>query len=858
VTKPALLLSLFVTVIGGALMQSCAPESTGLVSNAYHNTTAHYNAYFYSRERMREIEQSIYESEDINYDNILNLFPQFDSTASKSVTSQIEDCIEKASIAIQRHPSSEWIEESYILVGKARYYDLDYVNAIETFKYVNKTSEDDDSRHEALIELIKTFVDAGESRNAEAVSDFLKKEKLNDRNLKNLHLTRAYFYQRALNMNQMVQNLSAAVPLLTNNEERAKTYFILGQVYQQLGFNAEAYNNYSNCLGSNPNFDLSFYSKLNMAQVTELSSSSDVKQVRKYFKKLLKDKKNVEFRDKIYYEMARFEFKQDNVDEAIRDYNSSIRISTTNRRQKGYSYLRLGEIYYTNLKNYELAKSYYDSVVSTLPKEEPGYEEIAKRQVILADFVTQLTTIKVQDSLLSLSNLDTAALSVYVDEFIAQKILEQEAENEKKSRETARRRSSSFDNTVTQISTSFEGSTWYFYNSSAVSQGRSEFSRKWGSRKLEDNWRRSNKDQTVAEVAVGETNDPDQSSQDAPNGESPGISFNKAEMMASVPYSKEDKEVALGKIEEAYFRLGDIYDFELEEKENAISTFETMLSRFPDSEHKPEVMYQLYLLYKEQGNIERQNFYKNELISQYPKSIFALTIINPNYSAESQAATTILQKIYKEAYELQEAGQYAKALSMVKNALINEPENAFSDHLKLLEIIITGHTEDIYKYQYELNNFIATYTESELLPYAETLVKTSEDYQINLFNSSKAKFERNFDQIHFFVMAYDLDPTLAEELPVKVQRFYKTSFPERQFNPASLILDAKTSLVMVHEFANRDDAMEFYKAFKASSVLSGYVTSKFSTFVIDSDNFKTFYETKELESYIDFFESNYL
>ncbi len=317
------------------------------------------------------------------------------------------------------------------MVGKARYYDLDYVNAIETFKYVNKKSEDKNARQEALIELLKTFIDANEYQNAEAVSDFLKKESLNRINSKNLYITRAYLYQKRENYNQMVQNLSQAVPLLKTNEERARLYYIIGQVYQTLGFDAQAYSSYRSCLKSNPNFDLSFYAKLNIAQVTELSNSSDLKQVRKYFKKLLRDRKNEEFKDKIYYEIANFELKQDNVEDAIENYNNSLRVSNS-QRQRGYSYLKLGEIYYSNLKNYELAKSYYDSVVNVLPKDEPLYEDIAERQRILSDFVKQLNVIRVQDSLIALYNLDTVALGRYVDEYIAIKQKEQEEEQAKR------------------------------------------------------------------------------------------------------------------------------------------------------------------------------------------------------------------------------------------------------------------------------------------------------------------------------------------------------------------------------------------------------------------------------------------
>ena len=807
---------------------------------------------------MIEIENSIYNSVDINYDRILDLYPQFDSVASISVKDQIEDCVKKASIAIQRHPESDWADNSYILVGKARYYELDFVNAIETYKYVNKKSEDDNARHEALIELMKTFIDAKEYPNAEAVSDFIKKEKINRVNSKNLFLTRAYLFQKREDYNQMVQNLSQAVPLLSNNEEKARINYIIGQVYQELGFDAQAYSSYRNCLKSNPNFDLSFYAKLNIAQVTELSNSSDLKQVRKYFKKLLKDRKNEEFKDKIYYEIANFELKQKNTEDAIDNYNKSLRISN-NQRQKGYSYLKLGEIYYSDYKDYELAKSYYDSVVSVLPKDEPQYEEIAERQQILANFVMQLNTIKDQDSLLNLSKMDTAALGAYVDDYIALKQKEQE-ENEKKQKKrnlSSNRQSTAFNNATNQISTTLTGSTWYFYNPSVVSQGRSEFSRKWGNRSLEDNWRRSTKDQTIAETTSEKDLSTKQtSSKNSEVAGSNALAFNRQAMMAAVPTTDEAKAESLRKIEEAYFKLGNIYDFDLEEKLNAITTFETMLSRFPDTEYKPEVMYQLYLLYKGQGN-DRQNHYRNLLISEFPKSIYAKIIINPNFRAESQAATAKLEKIYKEAYYLQENSEFKASLKLIREALNEYPENDFSDNLKLLEIIIIGHTEDVYKYQYELNNFIASYSESDLLPYAQNLVKASEDFQINLFNSSRAKFIKYFDQTHYFVLVYNADKTLSEELPGKVQRFYKKSYPQTRLATANLILDAEHSIVMVNEFDSKQQALEFYNSFKNSNVLEEYSAGEFSFFPITKDNFKIFYETKELDSYVKFFEENY-
>ncbi|MGK0251140.1 MAG: hypothetical protein ACI81G_000576, partial [Gammaproteobacteria bacterium] len=191
--------------------------------------TAHYNAYFIANERIKEISLTIEEGYDWNYNKILPIFAQFDTTDSKNLEAQLEDCIEKASIAIQRHPGSRWEDDSYVLVGKARHFGSEFADAIETFKYVNKHSENDDTRHEALIELVKAFVEFDEINNAIAVSDYLKKEDLSNKNLRNLYLNRAYMFQKRNDLDQLVQNLVQADKYMSNGEERARIDFIIGQ-----------------------------------------------------------------------------------------------------------------------------------------------------------------------------------------------------------------------------------------------------------------------------------------------------------------------------------------------------------------------------------------------------------------------------------------------------------------------------------------------------------------------------------------------------------------------------------------------------------------------------------------------------
>lgn len=837
------------------LTVGCSTYNGNPISSSYHNLTAHYNAYFIANETMNEIEASIYDKYDWNYNKILPIYPQLDSNDANSMASLLEDVIEKSSIAIQRHEGSNWEDDSYILVGKARYYALEYPDAIETFKYVNKHSEDDDARHKALIELIKTFVDSNELNNAIAVSDYLKKEELSKRNKEELGMVRAYIYQKRDDYDQMVQNLVKAEELMSQSADKARINFIIGQVYQQLGFDAEAYVFYENVLRNSPEYELSFYTKLNMAQVTQLTSSGEVKKVRKYFRKLLKDPKNTEYKDKIYYEMAAFELKQGNLKEAIAHYKSSVQYSVKNQRQKAYSYLRLGQIYYDSLKNYELAQSYYDSTVNTMPQDEENFEKIKQRQEVLDDFITQVNTIKKNDSLIVLSQLPKDSV-----EALATRVVKERTERakEKKKREERRQANiaaGTFDpNSGDLIGTNMTGAVWYFYNPSAISQGASEFQRVWGNRPLEDHWRRSQK--TGNELsAVNDATLPEESTTTEEVTEEEKMSGEVAALLSNIPGTQEEIDILLSEVEEAHYHLGNIYNFKLEEDQNAIETFETMVVRFPASEYMPEVLYQLYLLYQH-SNEQLAKDRADELKARFPDSIYAKLVDNPNYREESKLATEQLKKVYTTAYKRYENGNYKEAKYLLDSALQLHPENNYSDNLMLLNVLAIGQMEGQYKYQYELNNFVKNYPNSELIPYAQTLIKTSEDYQINLYNSAKARFIEYFKQKHYLVVVYPNKEELSQTVPAQTEEFIKSK--NFGLTVGNLILNQTYAMVLVNEFPGKASAEKFLSLFETElnpdELNKG---DKIYSFVITEDNFDIFYQTKDLNAYLNFFEKHY-
>lgn len=841
-------------VIISLSLAGCSSESNTLTSVAFHNTTAHFNGYFYAREEITKIENSIVKAQIDNYNEILSLYPAIDSTRALAYDKDIQEAIKMASLAIQRHPNSKWVDDCYLLVGKARLYSLDWGNATQTFKYVNTKSKDDNMRHAAIIQLARVFIEHKEYNNVEAAFDFLGKEKLNKSNEKNFYLARAYYYQLKEDYDKMVRNLTSAVPLLNKKDRPGRIYFIIGQVYQQLGFESEAFNYYRKCLGTNPEYETDFYARLYMAQVAEISKSSDLASARKSFRKLLKDSKNKEFKDKIYYELGVFERKQKNISEAITNYNLAIRLGA-NKQIDGEAYLDLGEIYYDSLKQYELSKSYYDSAVSALPPTHKNYEAIAKRQKILSEFVTHLTTIKWQDSLLVMAKMDTSIIRKNIKATLDKQA---KVDNNSKKKKKNRIQIDAVNSSLEQAS-SVEGANWYFGNPSAVALGQSEFVRIWGNLMLEDDWRRSTRTSSISRAQASQAiaQNKKNTKEEAVEVKRDPVQEEFERIVKELPLTDEQVKASLKKIEDAYFKLGDIYYFDLLEKDNSISTFETLLDRFPNTDYYPEVLYKLYLIVKE-FNLNKSKQYADKLIKQFPESDFAKIIINPDYLKESGLAQENQKLFYKQAYQAYQDGSYLMADSLLDKA-IKLGKTSFIPNLKLLQVLIIGKTQSLESYQQALDLFVKNTDETSLKEYAQKLLDLSKDFSSKNETDKLTQYIKSFEEPHFFIIAWPVTESLEINSVTKLLQNFNTSyFNEYNLKVSNLQLTDSYTIVLVGDLPRISTSLEYYKTFtEKRSSFNELKSNKISTFIITKDNFDIFYRTKGIDEYLRFFEKNY-
>lgn len=732
-------LLLFYQIILLVTLSACSQENNGVVSKAYHNTTAHYNAYYLAREKLAEMETELFKSRQDDYNQLLDIIIPIDSNIANAQETNTEYIMQKASLPVQRHKNSKWVDDSYLLVGTAQFYQLDFPNALKAFKYVNSISKNDDARHEALIGIFRTYVQEKEYSSAKSVVTFIRKENLSKQNLAEFYLIRAQLHKEEQEHLQAVGTLALAAPLMKKGERKARVHYIMGQLYQLLNNQQQAYKNFRATLKNNPTYELAFNARLNMLQSYQVKKKEDDKKAISYFRKMLRDEKNVDYKDKIYYQMGLFEARQKRYDQAIAYLIKSTEATSSDPIQKPYTFLKLGEIYFENLQQYELAKAYYDSTVLSLPASAPDFEKIIRRQKVLDEFVQNLTIIQTEDSLQRLAKMDTASLSKLLDENFAREEQERMAEERKKERGRNSDTVQQGDNVFDQFDTGDtdrraagnrnnrpdnSNGQWYFYNTSVVSQGRTAFARKWGNRKLEDNWRRSSKEAVITfEDNSRPTNTPVEQPAIDPNEQTRA---RKTQLMAAVPYTKEALAASNQKMSNAYFNLGRIYTQELLEQEKAISTFDTLLVRFPGNEHEAEAFYFMYLIYQDQAQPELQEDYKNKLLAKYPRSPFAKLISNPNYVRDDNLAEVQVKELYNNAFELYKGKNYEEAGNKINQALEQYPENLLKDKFTVLKILIIGRTQDKETFKKVLTEFVEQNPRSLMLDYVQGILRNTE------------------------------------------------------------------------------------------------------------------------------------
>lgn len=674
--------------------------------NFYQNTVTHYNYYFNANNRVNTVIDRAKFSQKDDYATLLAFYPYtLESTASQKI--ELDSVIYTSTAGILLHDlRNDWIDNMYMLIGKAYYYRRDFDSALMTFQFINynlfprkRKNDDDDrivgsnttsiankekrnvlqkftaippSRNDAILWLARTLIEQNEFAESGGLLNTLQLDPNLPKRLRNdLEEVTAYWFFRQGNYDSTAVHLEKALSIADNKQDQSRWEFLLAQLYEMNGNTDKASVYYTKASKHTVDPLMDIHARLNEAKM--LRNSSNPKELDKAISNLAKMGRRDKFeayRDIVYYAAGELSLQKPDTNAAIAFFSKSLKYNEGNINYKNRTYLELGDIAYSR-KQYRLAAAMYDSLQtgndSALDKRIALIQE---RKDALIRIATAITAIEREDSLQRIALMPAGER----DDFVKKTVRKIRREQGFKDDGNA----GNFNiptfgnNTPQQIDLFASNNTkgdWYFNNSSIKSRGFSEFKSRWGVRNNLDNWRRK----AAAEMAgntqplPGDPKNPAGGNNSNAKNPAAGGDISYEVLMQDLPMTEEKMNNSNEAIATNMIGLAQAYQNDLEEYQLAADTYEAYLKRFPNRLLDGEVYLNLYFCYTKLGNKNLADYYKGLLNSKYASSISAQKLNNPsalNPKAKNPEAT----KLYEDIYNLFIEGDFEKAMAEKKKA----------------------------------------------------------------------------------------------------------------------------------------------------------------------------------------------
>lgn len=852
--KKAILISFALLFV----LASCSRKKNTFTRRAYHNTTARYNGYFNAREIMKADVKKLREEHTDDFSEILPLFIYPDETKSKSMFPNMERVIDKTTNVIDRHSiyirneeHVRWIDDCYMLMGKARFYKQEFYIAIEVFEYLAKAYNKKPPGYEAQIWLARTHLELKELNKAEAILKKLEEKKAVPKQFSSeFNAVFADYYIRVNNREEAIRHLEKALETTRKKHHKVRFNYVLAQLWLKQKEFEQSSIYFSKVIKLKPEYEMLFNAKISRALAFDTEGEGQGS-IKKMLRKMLKDKKNEDYKDQIYYALADIAFKEEKDSLAIDYLTKSAAYSTSNTKQKAVTYLRLGQYFY-GIPKYLKSYNYYDSCLTVLPKEYKDYEKIEIRTKALKKLADNIVIVQKEDSLQRMVT-DIEFRTKVIDELIAK------AEKEEREKQLAENNNNSVDfmeNTTPGGGTN--KGEWYFYNQNTMGFGFSDFRKKWGDRKLEDNWRRSNKESLIPEDEFL-ANENDSSKTDT-SGTKVNEKTTPEYYMQLLPLTDKKMKASHNKIIEALFALGNIYKEDFQDYPHAIKSFKRLVADYDTSSYVLPSWFNLYRISLLIKDDEMEEKYKNLVLRNYPESEYAKIILDPTYNQVTRENRRRVDNYYSIVYELFKDGYYDKVILRCDRATTIFAENHIQDKFDFLAALSIGHTMPRDTFKVALEAFIENHPDSESKPEAINILKLmKEGIKIDVETKKEVPYKHVFDTEFLVVIAVPNTDKQLNTYKNKVVDFNRNNFSGLTFEPVkSIFLDAKTQIIIIKSIKGYEKVINYYKALVLNKTSLQELNAKeYPTFIISNDNFNLFYKDKDIPYYLTFFNKNF-
>ena len=896
----------------------CSTQKNTAKTRWWHSFKARYNTYYNGT--LAYIDGSL-EKENGNKDNFTEMLPLY--TVGNKQSREIgkgnfEKAIEKCQKTIKLHSIKkrpvwdkkrrktekdiEWLSrreynpflwKAWMLMGRSQFYKGAFDEAASTFAYMGRLYQTQPAIYaKSRAWLAKCYLEEGWLYDAEDVVRNMERDSIHWSARKEWDYTYADYYIHTGDYAKAIPYLRKVIKHEMRRKQRAREWYLMGQMQAALGNKAEAMRAYKRVIRQNPPYEVEFNARIAM---TEVMSGGQWKKMVSRLKRMAASDKNKEYLDQVYYAIGNIYLAQNDTAKAISAYERGAAKATRSGIEKGVLLLKLGDIYW-EMERYNDAQRCYGEAIGLLDKERKDYEELSHRSKVLDQLVPYTDAVHLQDSLQTLAKMDEKDRNAAIDRTIAELKRKEKEERDRLAEQNAQEtmQQNGGGNNMQQQNNRQQNNTnqqnnglWYFYNATAVSQGKSAFQKMWGKRENVDNWQRVNKtvvnfggnpeetelseaqldsiarqeaiEDSLAQIADSAQNDP----------------HKREYYLAQIPFTEDQIEASNKIIEDGLFNAGVIFKDKLNNLPLSEKQLKRLTSQYPDFEKMADAYYHMYLLYMRKGETDVAEGYVERLKKEYPESEWTTLLSDPYFVENAKLGVHMEDSLYASTYDAFKAARYAEVSGNVRISDSRFPLGANRDKFVFIGGLSKLNEGDAEGCLEDMNTVVKKWPQSGVAEMAGMIVKgVSEGKRLkggkfdldNVWerrsevltdNDSTAVRELSDERFaaFTFMIANKPDSTDENRLLFELARYNFTSFLVRNFDIAVEDADG-IHRMKVSGFRNYDEALQYVRQLFTNKTITSLI-GRNRTIIISEQNLPLLGRQFSYDDYARFYDKHF-
>lgn len=896
----------------------CSTQKNTAKTRWWHSFKARYNTYYNGT--LAYIDGSL-EKENGNKDNFTEMLPLY--TVGNKQSREIgkgnfEKAIEKCQKTIKLHSIKkrpvwdkkrrktekdiEWLSrreynpflwKAWMLMGRSQFYKGAFDEAASTFAYMGRLYQTQPAIYaKSRAWLAKCYLEEGWLYDAEDVVRNMERDSIHWSARKEWDYTYADYYIHTGDYAKAIPYLRKVIKHEMRRKQRAREWYLMGQMQAALGNKAEAMRAYKRVIRQNPPYEVEFNARIAM---TEVMSGGQWKKMVSRLKRMAASDKNKEYLDQVYYAIGNIYLAQNDTAKAISAYERGAAKATRSGIEKGVLLLKLGDIYW-EMEQYNDAQRCYGEAIGLLDKERKDYEELSHRSKVLDQLVPYTDAVHLQDSLQTLAKMDEKDRNAAIDRTIAELKRKEKEERDRQAEQNAQEtmQQNGAGNNMQQQNNRQQNNMnqqtnglWYFYNATAVSQGKAAFQKMWGKRENVDNWQRVNKtvvnfggnqeetelseaqldsiarqeaiEDSLAQIADSAQNDP----------------HKREYYLAQIPFTEDQIEASNKIIEDGLFNAGVIFKDKLNNLPLSEKQLTRLTSQYPDFEKMADAYYHMYLLYMRKGETDVAEGYVERLKKEYPESEWTTLLSDPYFVENAKLGVHMEDSLYASTYDAFKAARYAEVSGNVRISDSRFPLGANRDKFVFIGGLSKLNEGDAEGCLEDMNTVVKKWPQSGVAEMAGMIVKgVSEGKRLkggkfdldNVWerrsevltdNDSTAVRELSDERFaaFTFMIAYKPDSTDENRLLFELARYNFTSFLVRNFDIAVEDADG-IHRMKVSGFRNYDEALQYVRQLFTNKTITSLI-GRNRTIIISEKNLPLLGRQFSYDDYARFYDKHF-